>query len=125
VAQVYQRFVSDCRERGVEAVWVYVPLPGGEEKVASTKPEFQRLAVEAGFLVLDLTHAYHGVSQDQLRVAEWDGHPNWMGHRLLEQSLYEKLLSTPSLSRYWPDGKAVSVTAGEAADGKLFKSLQE
>lgn len=50
------------------------------------------IAAGAGFVIIDLDDLYKGRDINQLRLAEWDDHPNTQGHRLVAEHLYQGLL---------------------------------
>jgi hypothetical protein len=45
------------------------------------------IAQAAGFLTIDLADIYEGQDIAQIRVADWDDHPNVQGHRLVAERL--------------------------------------
>ena len=50
-----------------------------------------QLAEEAGFTVLDLSDVFAGQAAEDIRLAEWDFHPNAKGHQLIADRLYQEL----------------------------------
>lgn len=88
---VYGGLGAQCRERNIAALWVFLPQvqdgPWREET-----PEALRLAQEAGFQVLNLEDVFRGRPVETIRLAEWDEHPNQMGHRLIADRLYAELV---------------------------------
>jgi len=50
------------------------------------------IAAGAGFVIIDLDDVYKGRDINQLRLAEWDDHPNTQGHRLVAEHLYQGLV---------------------------------
>jgi hypothetical protein len=91
---IYGEIVKECRTRGVVPVLVYQPLTYEAEPGAGGEGEefVVRLAIESGFVVLNIKDAYLGHSRDELRVRPWDGHPGPFAHALLEERLYEELM---------------------------------
>jgi len=90
----YRRIVEDSRAHGILPVWIFMPTLENtlrEEEIT----HLNRLAEEAGFIVLDLSHAYDNQDLDSLVVAYWDKHPNAKGHRLIAEDLYRKLQEKP------------------------------
>jgi hypothetical protein len=90
VSWLYGHIVATCREKGVLPVWVFVPQTyqgPGEEEI----PRALALAKENGFIVIDLSGIYDGKDRDKLRLAEWDQHPNALGHALIADGLYTGL----------------------------------
>ena len=90
---IYRAFAAECRAHGAEPIFVFLPQvqPGSQ----ADTPETLRLAAEAGFLVVDLADVYAGHAVDALRLAEWDDHPNALGHRLVADRLYRELVRRP------------------------------
>ncbi len=86
----YRRIVEVSRAHGILPVWIFMPTlenPLREEEIA----HLNRVAEEAGFIVLDLSDAYDNQDLESLVVAYWDKHPNAEGHRLIAETLYRKL----------------------------------
>ena len=90
---VYRRFVTECRERGITPVFVYMQkvTEPGETWTAQERGQILALAAEAGFTVLDLSGVFHHRGRENLWIAENDGHPNALGSRLVADRLYELL----------------------------------
>ncbi len=87
---VYRTIGSRARERGIAAVWVFLPQvrPGTWQEET---PEAERLARAAGFAIVNLQDVYNGHPVEAIRLAEWDEHPNRTGHRLVADRLYAEL----------------------------------
>jgi hypothetical protein len=86
----YRRIVEFSRAHGILPVWIFMPTlesPLREEEIT----HLTRLAEESGFIVLDLSDAYHNQDLEALVVAYWDKHPNAKGHLLIAEDLYRKL----------------------------------
>jgi len=86
----YRRIVEVSRAHGILPVWIFMPTlehPLRQDEIA----HLNRLAEEAGFIILDLSGAYDNQDLDSLVVAYWDKHPNAKGHRLIAEDLYLKL----------------------------------
>jgi hypothetical protein len=90
LAAVYQRIAAHAREAGVRVVWVFLPQVRSGSWQEET-PEAVRLATEAGFTVVSLDGIYDGIGIEQLRLSEWDDHPNAQAHRLIADRLYQEL----------------------------------
>jgi D-alanyl-lipoteichoic acid acyltransferase DltB (MBOAT superfamily) len=87
IALVYGEIAAQARRAGAVPVWLLVPTPK-EEASDSATPRLVSLAREAGFVVIDETEsAYASVPIEQIRVAEWDYHPNAKGHALLAAAI--------------------------------------
>jgi hypothetical protein len=66
-------------------------------------------AAEAGFLVINLSDAYRGYDEDDMRLRSYDRHPNARGHQVLADRLYEELLA---------HGEALRLIASAAGAGR-------
>jgi D-alanyl-lipoteichoic acid acyltransferase DltB (MBOAT superfamily) len=93
---IYARIAQEAHARGIPAVWIYLPRlsePGvRDEDVARLFASARR----AGFAVVDLRGLYEGRDVDALRLAEWDYHPNAVGHALIAERIYEELRARPA-----------------------------
>ena len=87
---VYRTLAERCREKGIAAVWIFLPQvrPGNWQEET---PEAERLARAAGFAIVNLQDVYAGQAVETVRLAEWDDHPNRLGHRLVADRLYAEL----------------------------------
>jgi D-alanyl-lipoteichoic acid acyltransferase DltB (MBOAT superfamily) len=88
---VYRRIVADCRQHRVLPVWIYLP-PVDDRGGSNGSTDLIHLAQEAGFTVFDLSGVYAGQVRENLRVAEWDWHPNAQGHKLIAERLHTLLI---------------------------------
>jgi len=90
----FQRFAQQCAQRGVRPIVIYRPLPAdfsGMESAARSK--MLGLARAAGLEVVDLSPAFDSVTdRSSLVLAKWDDHTTALGHRLLADKLYERLV---------------------------------
>lgn len=100
LAWTYRRIVALCRERGVEPVWVYLPT-AGETIPETTQEEFSRQAADAGFVTITLADAFKGHDPRTIWLSEWDHHPNAIGHQLIGDHLYRKLMEADAPGRAW------------------------
>jgi D-alanyl-lipoteichoic acid acyltransferase DltB (MBOAT superfamily) len=92
LAWVYGEMVQRCKERGVVPMAAFIPHTMAiEPEVQVRVDRMMQIAHDAGFTVLDLTHAYDGADYPKLWIAPWDSHPNAQCHRMLAQVLYDKL----------------------------------
>lgn len=82
----YQQFAEIAKKNGVEPVWVYVPAVH-ERGNQFDDQELEAIARKAGFTCISLRNAYQGYAAEELYLAEWDNHPNKLGHSLLSQAL--------------------------------------
>jgi hypothetical protein len=93
---VYQYIGDGARARGMRPVWVF--LPQVREGAWQEETEGAMAAARAaGFAIVDLSAVYRGRDIDGIRLAEWDDHPNTLGHRLVADALYQALAADPAL----------------------------
>jgi hypothetical protein len=92
LSYIYGRIVERTREHGAVPVWIFLPQvrPG---KWQEETPETQRIAKEAGFVVINLEDLYQGKDITTIRLAEWDHHPNARGHQIIADRLYSELIA--------------------------------
>lgn len=90
IRRTYREMVAVARAHDITPVWVYLPW-ANEEAMSEAALTLQRYAQEAGFVVVPLDGVYDGYDQHELEVAEWDRHPNALGHRLLAETLYRQV----------------------------------
>ena len=88
VASAYKGIVEACRQKGVQPVWFYVPRIAGDDP---WKAKLTPLAKDAGFVVVDLGAIFSGQDYAALRLSNWDWHPNSEGHRMIADTIYERL----------------------------------
>jgi hypothetical protein len=90
----FQRFATECKRRGILPVIIYRSAPIDFEGVESaSRSEISRLAEAARLEVIDLSNAFDTVTnRDVLIVAKWEHHTTALGHRLLAETLYAKLV---------------------------------
>jgi D-alanyl-lipoteichoic acid acyltransferase DltB (MBOAT superfamily) len=96
----YQEFVRRCKDHGVVPMAAFFPHTANISKELETvarKSRQMEIAREAGFVVLDLTHAYDSVEPRTLWIAPWDSHPNAEGHRMLADALVDALKAQTTL----------------------------
>jgi len=108
LAWTYRRFVKVCRDRGMLAVWIYVPDTIREWEDKKAIAQIFKLAESAGFLVVDLSNAYGSVPSEELRVSPYDDHPNVTAHRLLAECLLQELKTNPATRVFEPEGAVSS-----------------
>ena len=85
----YHRLVATCQKNNILPVFILLPEIGDPVDV---RQDLQR-AKDAGFIVLDSNGVYDGRPNKSLWIAEWDGHPNALGHQLVANRLFEELQS--------------------------------
>jgi hypothetical protein len=90
----FQRFAQQCAQRGVRPLVVYRPTPADFSGMeSSTRSETLGWARTAGLEVIDLSPAFDSVTdRSSLVLAKWDDHTTALGHRLLAEKLYERLV---------------------------------
>jgi D-alanyl-lipoteichoic acid acyltransferase DltB (MBOAT superfamily) len=86
---LYRELATTALQHGAQPILVFLPQldrgPWEEET-----PETLRLARDAGFHVFDLTGIYDDY-EGNLAIAEWDNHPNAIGHRMIAERLFHIL----------------------------------
>lgn len=92
---VYGLIAQRSIEKGIRPVWIFLPQVRDGSWQEET-PETVRIATEAGFAVINLADVYQGHDKATLRLAEWDDHPNALGHRLVADALYRALAANPA-----------------------------
>ncbi|NIV36943.1 MAG: hypothetical protein GWN58_48170 [Anaerolineae bacterium] len=97
VAWVYRRIVEQCRERGILPVHILYPLVEREDP--GQLADHRRMALEAGFVLLDLSDVFDGEDLDSLRLAEWDDHMGARAHRLVADRIYQELTNRQVLAQ--------------------------
>jgi D-alanyl-lipoteichoic acid acyltransferase DltB (MBOAT superfamily) len=91
ISWLYAEMVRSCRAHGAVPVLMFLPhiYPGIWQQEAT---EVLDRARDAGFVVLDLGGIYRGIDGTELRLAEWDAHPNVRGHQIIAAGLYEAIV---------------------------------
>jgi D-alanyl-lipoteichoic acid acyltransferase DltB (MBOAT superfamily) len=90
-----RQMTETCKAHDIRPIYVLLPEIN---VVSDAGPEIRR-AEEAGFTVLDLSDVYKGQSRQSLWVAEWDAHPNELGHQLIAQRLYDIIFEKKIIPR--------------------------
>jgi hypothetical protein len=102
ISWAYTQIVEQSREKDILPVWIFMPTPEINmpiENIAS----LTGMAERAGFEVLDLSDVFEGVDIPSIWLAEWDHHPNSLGHKLLADRLYQAILENEVLIFQEPD----------------------
>ncbi|WP_300321203.1 hypothetical protein [Accumulibacter sp.] len=94
--KVYGRVANTSAQRGIRAILLFLPQVR-EGSWQEETPETLRIASEVGLEVINLADVYAGHDVDTLRLAEWDDHPNELGHRLVADALYRRLQADPAI----------------------------
>jgi hypothetical protein len=84
---VYRQIASTCQAQGILPVFARLPMVPDSYVPADDANELT-LARDAGFVLLNLDNVYEGHDRDRLWIAEWDAHPNTLGHELIANQLY-------------------------------------
>ncbi len=90
LAATYRRIASQAREQDIVPVWIFLPQVRQGTWQDATAGAVQ-IAREAGFIVINMEDVYDGQDIEEIRLAEWDEHPNSLGHRLVAERLYTEL----------------------------------
>jgi hypothetical protein len=93
---VYHRIAESSRAAGARPVLIFLPQVR-EGSWQEETPEILRTAQQTGFEIIDLQSVYRGHDIATLRLAEWDDHPNQLGHRLVADEILAQLKSAPQL----------------------------
>lgn len=93
----YRQIVKTAREQNLPAIWIYLPGTDAIDKPEDNASLMIRIAEEAGFTIIDLSDVYQNHDSAELQIAEWDIHPNILGHQLIADRLYEKLRTEDEL----------------------------
>lgn len=88
----HKQMVDICRKHNILPVWIFLPMTYQRLKEADIAGDIAA-AEDAGFVVINLSKVYDDFNQDELRLAEWDLHPNVLAHRLIADQLYEAICS--------------------------------
>jgi D-alanyl-lipoteichoic acid acyltransferase DltB (MBOAT superfamily) len=83
-------------EHGMRPVFALIPMPQ-DGVLMKDAPVLLEMARAAGFEVIDLSDVYDGHDERALTVAEWDRHPNALGHELIADRIYQVVVGWPDL----------------------------
>jgi len=91
LAWTYQGIVDASRQQGSTPVFVLIPLT--DRDFENTERDMLRNVIrKSGGTIIELDDVFRGYDPEALRVAEWDNHPNELGHRLIGAKLSAALL---------------------------------
>jgi hypothetical protein len=96
LAWVYRHIVEGARARGAVPVLFFVPQ-STEGTWQEETPEILRIAERAGFVIIDLSDVFKGHPVASYTLAEWDLHPNTLGHRLIAARMYDEIAKRQDL----------------------------
>ncbi|MEM7205020.1 MAG: hypothetical protein AAF628_32500 [Planctomycetota bacterium] len=94
----YRRLGEAARAAGARPAWVLLPtleMSGDREELGWLVD----LARDAGLEAIELFGVYDGHHIFDIRLADWDYHPNVDGHRIIADRLLAELRSRPALLR--------------------------
>ena len=92
----FESIATEVRQMGAQPVWALIPMPN--EKMRNTPDAGKILlsmAVDAGFLVIDMQDVWAGLNPGPLTLHRADNHPNAEGHRVIAERLYRELAELP------------------------------
>lgn len=87
---VYGRMAEALRGMGARGVVLMLREPTTKHNAMATG---RAAALAAGFEVLDLQEAYPASFESVYRVAQWDRHPNALGHAAIADALWRELVA--------------------------------
>jgi hypothetical protein len=83
-----EQLVKTCAAHGIQPV--YVLYPATEDHFSDAEVQANKAYAEKlGFVFLDLSKVFDGEKHKDIRLAEWDFHPNKKGHELIANSLIQ------------------------------------
>ena len=129
----FESMATEVRQMGAQPVWALIPMPNAQTR---DTPEAAKLlismAVDAGFLVIDMQDVYAGHDPRSLTLNEADNHPNTEGHRIIADRLYRELAAlrpdilapaTPAeledQSRRWAEWNRKQLAAQQADEARV------
>lgn len=102
---VYNQIVKECQSMGAQPVWTFLPVshpPEPPSVLGEAAPRARKLAIEAGFVVLETSNVFDGQTnvRELLTADPSDplAHWNAKGHALFAEALYQQLTSDPRIS---------------------------
>jgi D-alanyl-lipoteichoic acid acyltransferase DltB (MBOAT superfamily) len=110
---VYRSIVGRARERGIPAVWIYLPRTDERGDEAAVESLFAR-AHQTGFHVIDLRGIYEGIELEAIRVADWDTHPNAHACGIIARNIHAALTARRDEINLGGAGRAAAPAAAEA-----------
>jgi hypothetical protein len=103
---VYTHIAERANRQHMKAIWVFLPQVREGSWQEETADTIQTAEV-AGFTVINLEDIYKGKDPAANRLAEWDEHPNTLGHQLIADHLFERLSEQRDQIFTVPSSKAV------------------
>ncbi len=93
---VYDRIADRSLAAGAKPVLIFLPQVR-EGSWQEETPEALQAAKTAGFAIINLDNVYRSHDITTLRLAEWDDHPNKLGHQLVADAILAQLKASPQL----------------------------
>jgi hypothetical protein len=94
----FKEFVDTARANGIKPVFAFMPEMG---RVSFSDRDIEELfgyAKEAGFeMIADYSDAYGDYAVKELRVADYDDHPNAKSHQLMAEEVYKTIHENQSV----------------------------
>jgi len=88
----YRHITALAAKQGATPIWIFIPQVRDGDWAEET-PDALRIARAAGFITIDMSDVFKGRKPEELKLAEWDNHPNALGHQLLADRLYTELMA--------------------------------
>ena len=89
----YKRIVANCLKHNAKPIWVYLPtIDDIENESKDEVSKITKLAQDAGFKTISLAEVFKNYDIETIQVAPWDNHPNALGHRLIADLFYKRLI---------------------------------
>jgi hypothetical protein len=104
MAWSYGRIVEICAERGIEAVFVYLPNILDDHR-SVRDDAIVGAAESAGFKVITLYDLFEELDTSQHVIAPWDDHPNSAGHAVIAEAVLERLRSRSDIGLFHPSAR--------------------
>ena len=89
---VYRTIATRIRESGARPLFLLMPTVG-DSMTAGAIDHTVSAMEDYGFQAMQIMSVYDGVPAKTLQVADWDTHPNYLGHRLVADQLYSEMRS--------------------------------
>lgn len=92
----YSLIKGFAEEKDCLPLWMYVPTLDDNE-IPGEADRLEEMAQSLGFFTLRLDKTYLGRNPEDLKLAEWDTHPNREGHRLLADEMVRRIMGSREL----------------------------
>jgi D-alanyl-lipoteichoic acid acyltransferase DltB (MBOAT superfamily) len=89
LAWCYDTIAERCRETGAIPVWIYMPRTEEVRRDAASSA-VEEAARRAGFVIWSLDGVFGSEGRD-VRLADWDEHPNARGHEMIAEHFHDLL----------------------------------